>query len=128
MQIKHFFVWEIFLSEKGSDISMKEFLEEAKKKGQTYVLEDQNFGLLQVLLTEGFTEEQAYKMKMKKAYNFYLESISNQSEKLFTQIYQDLESSPEKAIIIEPYVKRMKKELEQMAKNLEKNNPDSKIY
>ena len=113
-----FLVGEVFLSKKVSEMTVKEFLEDAKKKGQTDVLEDQNFGLLQVLLTEGFTEEQASKMDMKKAYDLYLDSISNQSNKLFTEIYRDLEIFPEKAILIEPYVKKLKEELEKMAKDL----------
>ena len=100
-------------------MTVKEFLEEAKKKGANEVITDPNFGLLQVLVNEGFSENDAKQLNMKKAWDLYLDSISNSSSKMFNEIYRGLEESPEKASVLEPYFKKMRKQLENMTKDLE---------
>ena len=100
-------------------MTVKEFLEEAKKKGATEVITDPNYGLLQVLLNEGFSENEANQMKMKKAWDLYLDSIINSSSQMFTQVFRGLEESPEKASLLKPYFEKMKKQLDDMNKDLE---------
>ena len=107
------------MSKKVSEMTVKEFLEEAKMKGANEVLYDPNFGLLQVLIKEGFSEKEANQLKMKKAWDLYLDSIINSSSQMFTQIYRGLEKSPEKASVVEPYFEKMRKQLEDMIKDLE---------
>ena len=108
-----------FLSKKVSEMTVKVFLEEAKKKAANEVVNDPNFGLLQVLLNEGFSEKEANQLKMEKAWNLYLDSIINSSSQMFTQVYRGLEESPEKASVLEPYFEKMRKQLEDIIKDLE---------
>ncbi len=107
------------MSKKVSEMTVKEFLEESKKKGANVVLEDPNFGLLQVLLKEGFSEKEANQMKMKRAWDFYWDSISNSSNQIFSQIYRGVEEDSERASLLKPYFENMKKQLEEMNKELE---------
>jgi hypothetical protein len=107
------------VSKKVSEMTVKEFLEETKKKGANEILDDPHFGLLQVLLKEGFSKKEANQMKMKKAWDFYLASIINSSSQMFSQIYRGLEESPEKASLLKPHFEKMKKQLEDMIKDLE---------
>ena len=100
-------------------MTVKKFLEEAKKKGANEVITDPNYGLLQVLVNEGFSENEANQLKMKKAWDLYLDSIINSSSQMFTQVYRGLEESPEKASVLEPYFEKMRKQLEDMIKDLE---------
>ena len=107
------------MSKKVSEMTVKVFLEEAKKKAANEVVNDPNFGLLQVLLNEGFSEKEANQLKMEKAWNLYLDSIINSSSQMFTQVYRGLEESPEKASVLEPYFEKMRKQLDDMIKDLE---------
>ncbi len=107
------------MSKKVSDMTVKEFLEEAKKKEANEVINNPNFGLLPVLLNEGFSEKEANQLKMKKAWNLYHDSIINSSSQMFTPVYRDLEKSPEEASVLEPYFEKMRKQLEDMIKDLE---------
>ncbi len=107
------------MSKKVSEMTVKVFLEEAKKKAANEVVNDPNFGLLQVLLNEGFSEKEANQLKMEKAWNLYLDSIINSSSQMFTQVYRGLEESPEKASVLEPYFEKMRKQLEDIIKDLE---------
>ena len=109
----------VFLNKNVSEMTVKEFLEEAKKKGTDEVITDPNYGLLQVLLNEGFSENEANQLKMKKAWDLYLDSIINSSSQMFTQLFRGLEESPEKASVLEPYFEKMREQLEDMIKDLE---------
>ncbi len=95
-------------------MTLKEFLDEAKKKDPNNTLNDKRFELLEVLKKEGFTDEEANKMNMKKVWYFYCNSLINSSSKMFSQLYTSLENNPEKAPIIEPHLKKMKKQLDEM--------------
>ncbi len=120
MRIQHSGIWGLLVSEKVSEMTVREFLEKATKKGANETLEDPNLGLLRVLLNEGFTEEQANNLKMKKAWNLYLDSLTNVISQTFTGIYKGLEQSPERASIIEPHLKNITKQLEGFIRELEK--------
>jgi len=104
---------------KPSEMTVREFLEEAEKKGMYEIVNDPNFGLLQVLLSEGFTKEQANEMKMEKAWKLYFDSLTALISKMLTQTYKGLERFPERASIIEPHLKKMTKQLQKWVKELE---------
>lgn len=95
-------------------MTLEEFLAEAEEKDPNNILKDERFGLLEVLKKEGFTDEEAKKMNMKKVWDFYLNSLINSSSKMFSQLYTSLENNPEKATIIKPHLKKMKKQLDEM--------------
>jgi len=100
-------------------MTVREFLEKAKKKGADKSLEDPNFGLLQVLLREGFTEKQANEMKMEKAYKFYMDSLINSTSRMFDSMGKSLERWPERGPIVEPYLKKLNKNLRELTEELE---------
>jgi hypothetical protein len=106
-------------AKKTSEMTVGEFLEETKNKGMYEMVNDPNFGLLQVLLREGFTEEQTNEMKMEKAWKFYLDSLSVLMERMITQLSKGLERFPEKAVIVEPHLKKMLKHLQELFKEQE---------
>ena len=107
---------------KPSEMTVREFLEEAKKKGMYEMVNDPNFGLLQVLLREGFTKEQANEMKMEKAWKLYFDSLTALMGQMFTQMYKGLERFPERAPIIEPHLKKMTKQFQKWIKELEEKD------
>ena len=89
-------------------MTVREFLEEAKRLKAFEVVADSNFGLLQVLRREGFTEEQANEMKMKRAWKFYFSSISHMTARMMDLLCKGLERWPERAHLVEPYLKKLK--------------------
>lgn len=65
------------------EMTFKEYWEEAKKRGESEIIEDPNFGMLAVLRREGFSDEQLNKMKMEKASRLYRSSIWSILDKYF---------------------------------------------
>jgi hypothetical protein len=60
---------------KKEDMTLKEYWEDCKKKGESEIIEDPNFGVLTVLRREGFSDEQLNKMKIMEALRLYRNSI-----------------------------------------------------
>ena len=85
---------------KPFEMTVREFLEEEKKKGAFEIIEDPNFGLQQILLRKGFTEEQDSEMKMEKAWKLYVDNLNTVMSQMFTQLYKGMESWSERAPII----------------------------
>jgi hypothetical protein len=113
---------EMTEKKKVSEMTVRELLEEAKNKDMYEMINDPNFGLLQVLHKEGFSKEQVNEMKMEKAWKLYFDSIAVFMERMITQVYKGLERSPEKAVIIEPHLKKMIAQFEKWVKELEEKN------
>jgi hypothetical protein len=49
------------LGKKASEMTLAEFLKEAEKKDTKHILQDEHFGVLNILKHEGFTEDAAEK-------------------------------------------------------------------
>ena len=115
----------IFLSKRVSEMTVREFLEAVKKKGDIETINDPNFGLLQVLLREAFTKEQANEMKMEKAWKFYMDSLIN-STRMFESLGKGLEKWPERGYIVEPYLKKLTKNLQESTEELEEKEREER--
>jgi hypothetical protein len=107
------------MERKTGEMTVKEFLEEAKRLGAFEVVADPDFGLLHVLRREGFTEEQANEMKMEKAWKFYLDSISMVFDQMMGKLSVGLEKNPLAALTVLPQVEQLKDQLEESVKKLE---------
>jgi hypothetical protein len=107
------------MSKETGEMTVREFLEEAKRLKAFEVVADPNFGLLQVLRREGFTEEQANEMKMERAWKFYLSSISDMMARMMDILCKGLERWPERAPLVEQYLKKLKEISEEGIRELE---------
>lgn len=99
-------------------MTVKEFLEETKRRG-AFEIGDPDFGLLQVLRREGFTEEEANNMKMEKAWKFYFDSLSVLFSRMGDLLSKGLDRWPERASIVAPYLKKITKQIKEQINELE---------
>ena len=88
-------------------MTLAEFLKEAEKKGPKHILQDEHFGVLKILKQEGFTEDEALRMNMTKAWEFYINFLINNPTKMLHQFYFASEVSPENAPIVRSHLKKV---------------------
>ena len=95
------------MTKKVSEITLGEFLKEAEKKDIEHILQDEHFGVLNVLKREGFTEDEALGMNMKKAWEFYINCLINNPTKTLHNFYLASEVGNENAPIIRLQLKKI---------------------
>lgn len=111
---------------KVSEMTFKEFWEEAKKRGAPEVIEDRNFGMLTVLRREGFSDKQINEMKIEKAWKFYMDSYSTLVNRMMGLLSRGLEKWPERAPIVQPHLKRLNEMLKEFIKEFEEEGKREK--
>ena len=99
-------------------MTFKEFSEEAKRRGAPEVIEG-DFGILDVLRGEGFSDEQIYEMKMEKVWKLYLDSMTIFYDQFFSAIGLALDKQPYAVLTIQPYLKELMEQLQKQIKELE---------
>jgi hypothetical protein len=109
------------MTKKTSEMTVREFLERAKKKGAFELLDDPNFGVLQILQKEGLTAEQAYEMKWKEAIKIYRLNFMDTIGHMFNEISKILGFGT----IPEPYFTKINSILDEMEEELDKQDKDS---
>jgi hypothetical protein len=95
------------LAKKVKEMTLAEFLKEAEKKDTENILQDEKFGVLNVLKQEGFTEEEALHMNMTKAWEFYINCLVNKPTKTIHNFYFASEVGTENAPIIRLQLKKI---------------------
>lgn len=95
------------MTKKVSEMTLAEFLIEAEKKDSEHVLQDEHFGVLNVLKREGFTEDEALSLNMKKAWEFYITCLVNNPTKTLHNFYFASEVGNENAPIIRLQLKKI---------------------
>ena len=75
------------MTKKVSEMTLDEFLKEAEKRDSEHVLQDEHFGILNVLKREGVTENEALSMNMTKAWEFYINCLINNPTKTLHNFY-----------------------------------------
>ena len=98
-------------------MTLAEFLKEAEKKDAEQLLQDEHFGLLQVLNQEGIPRDQALQMKMGKAWNFYINHLINNPTKTLHSFFFAPKVGPENA----PIVRSQLKKITDLYKEIEKD-------
>lgn len=108
---------------KSSEMTFKEFFEEAKKEGiDSEEIESTKCWILNALCTEGFTEEQINDMKMEKVWKFTLDIISVFMDQDMTEIAMALQQriiTPQQLQILNKFLKEFKEKLKNMVEELE---------
>ena len=105
------------MTEKFSEITLGEFLKEAEKKDTEHTLQDENYGILNVMKQEGFTEDEALGMNAKKAWEFYINCLINNPSKVIHRFYFASEVGAENAPVMRSYLKK----ITELYKELEKD-------
>jgi hypothetical protein len=100
-------------------MTLAEFLDKAEKKDPEHVLEDEHFGVLQVLKQEGIAEDEALQMKMAKVWEFYINCLINNPTKTLHQFYFASEMSPEDAPILRSQLKKISELYKEVKKDFD---------
>jgi hypothetical protein len=108
------------LTKKVIEMTLAEFLKKAEKKDSEHILQDQNFGVLQVLNQEGIPKEQALQMKMKTAWNYYINHLINNPTKTLHQFF----FAPEVGAENTPVVRSQLKKITDIYKEIEKDTEE----
>jgi hypothetical protein len=108
------------LTKKVSEMTLGEFLKEAEKRDREHVLQDEHFGILNVLKREGFTEDEALGMNMTKAWEFYINCLINNPTKTLHNFYFASEVGTENAPVIRLQLKKITDLYKEIEKELEK--------
>ena len=103
-----------------------EFLKEAEKKDTEHILQDEHFGVLNVLKREGFTEDEALGMNMKKAWEFYINCLINNPTKTLHNFYFASEVGNENAPIIRLQLKKITDIYTEIEKEHDKKSSSNK--
>jgi len=111
----------LYLTKKVSEMTLAEFLKEAEKKDKEDILQNENFGILQVLNQEGIPKEQALQMKMEKAWHFYINYLINNPTKTLHQFFFAPEVSSENAPIVRSQLKKITNLYKEIEKDMEKD-------
>ncbi|MCW4023234.1 MAG: hypothetical protein NWF02_08770 [Candidatus Bathyarchaeota archaeon] len=88
-------------------MTLAEFLKAAEKKDSEHLLQDENFGVLQVLNQEGIPKEQALPMKMDKAWHVYINHLINNPTKTLHHFFFASEVEPENTPIVRSQLKKI---------------------
>ena len=117
--------WELYLTKKVSEMTLSEFLKEAEKKDPEHILQDEHFGLLNVLKQEGFTENEALDMNITKAWGFYINCLINNPTKTLHNFYFASEVRAENAPINRSQLKKITDLYKEIEKDFdEKGSPN----
>ncbi len=106
-----------FLGKKVSEMTVEEFLKEAEKKDPEHILQDENFGMLNILKREGFTEDEALHLNMTRAWEFYITCLINNPTKTLHNFYFASEVETENA----PISRLQLKKITELYKKIEKD-------
>lgn len=106
-------------------MTLGEFLKEAEKKDTERILQDECFGVLNVLKREGFTEDEALGMNMAKAWEFYINCLINNPTKTFHSFYFASEVGSENAIIIRLQLKKIAELYKEIEKEFDEKGSSS---
>ena len=98
-------------------MTLAQFLKEAETKDPDHILQDEHFGLLQVLNQEGIPKDQALPMKMEKAWHVYINHLINNPTKTLHNFFFAPEVGPENT----PIVRSQLKKITDIYKDIEKN-------
>lgn len=105
---------------KVPQMTFQEFLQKAKEKGTDFgVISDIESFIISNMQQEGFTKEQVYSMPMSRLWGLWIDAVSNNFEKMFSQIGVALEENPNLARNFEPLFKNITNNLEKWADELE---------
>jgi len=107
------------LTKKGSEITLAEFLKEAEEKDTEHILQDERFGMLEVLKQEGITEVEALQMNLTKAWEFYINCLINNPTKTLHQFYFASEMSPKNAPLVQSYLKKISEVYKKIMKDFD---------
>lgn len=88
-------------------MTLAEFLKAAEKKDTEKILQNKNFGVIQVLNQQGIPKSQALKMKMEKAWHFYINYLINNPTKTLHNFFFAPEVSSEDAPIVRSQLKKI---------------------
>ena len=114
------------MTKKVSEMTLGEFLKEAEKKDIEHILQDEHFGVLNVLKREGFTEDEALGMNMKKAWEFYINCLINNPTKTLHNFYFASEVGNENAPIIRLQLKKITDIYKEIEKEHDKKSSSNK--
>ena len=107
-------------------MTLVEFLKVAEKKDPNHILQDKRFGLLKILKEEGFTEDEALQMNMRKAWEFYINCLINNPTKTVHNFYFASEVSPENAPIIRSRLEKIIEVYKEVEKDFDDNGSSGK--
>jgi hypothetical protein len=110
------------VTKKVSEMTLGEFLKEAEKRDSERILQDEHFGVLNVLKREGFTEDEALGMNMAKAWEFYINCLVNNPTKTLHNFYFASDVGTENAPIIRLQLKKITDLYKEIKKELEKGS------
>jgi len=108
------------LTKKVSEMTLAGFLKEAEKKDTERILQDERFGILNVLKQEGITADEALQMNMTRAWEFYINCLINNPTKTLHHFYFASEISPEDAPIVRSYLKKISELYKEIEKDFDK--------
>jgi hypothetical protein len=114
------------LDKKASEMTLAEFLKEAEKKDTKHILQDEHFGVLNVLKKEGFTEDEALHMNMTKAWEFYINCLINNPTKTLHNFYFASEVRTESAPISRLQLKKITELYTEIEKDFDKKSSSNK--
>jgi len=105
---------------KREDMTFQEYWEEEKKKGKSnQAVENAKHAMLQTLRREGFTDKQVNEMKMDRVWKLYVDSQIPFFDKFLTDVSVLLKIQPKLASTINPHLKKLTKQFEELNKELE---------
>lgn len=105
-------------NKKVSEMTFKEFSEEVKKRGANRVIDDPS-GITNILLREGFSNEQLNEMKMDKIWKLYIDSVDVLFDQTFNALGVALAKDPQAVLALQPYLENLKEEFEKLLEELE---------
>lgn len=101
-------------------MTLGEFLNAAEEKDAEHILQDEHFGVINVLKQEGFTEDDALGMNMKKAWEFYINCLINNPTKTLHNFFFASEVGTENAPIIRLQLKKITDLYQEIEKEFDK--------
>jgi hypothetical protein len=114
------------VTKKVSEMTLGEFLKEAEKRDSEHLLQDEHFGVLNVLKREGFTEAEALGMNLTKAWEFYINCLINNPTKTLHNFYFASDVGTENAPIIRLQLKKITDLYKEIEKEFDKKDSSNK--
>jgi ribosome-interacting GTPase 1 len=87
---------------------------------ETPLSDDDRQSIVSVLKEEGFSEEQLNAMSSEKVWKLYIDSLSETMSSEISEMARAFERNPQLASTFNPLIKRMNRQLEDLADSLEK--------
>lgn len=114
------------MTKKVSEMTLGEFLIEAEKEDTEHILQEEHFGMLNVLKREGFTEDEALEMNMTKAWEFYINCLINNPTKTLHNFFFASEVGTENAPIIRLQLEKITDLYKKIEKEFNKSGSSNK--